>query len=564
MVVTTMKNKAYDFCKISVNQETTPKYVKLQMQEFIDVCEGKDKKYILSEVKLKQVNNILKLLVMPKGLKAGQTLYECTTGYQWLFYIAILCTVYRSNPKKRRYEIGVLEICRKNFKTFTIATIFILLFLTEPKFSKFFSVAPDGALSREVREAISEIIRSSPLIYEYKENKRFKILRDYILFKPTQVTYIPLSYSTSRLDGRLPNAFIVDEAGALPSSYAIESMKSGQLNILNKLGFIISTKYPTIDNPFEDEVNYSKKVLDGIEKDETRFSLLYEPDKTKDWETDDMILKQSNPVALEIPEIWNDLVKKRAYAIAVESARENFVTKHCNIIYQGTGTETYIDVKDLQECKQAKIDWKGRIVYVGLDLSESNDNTSVSMVTVDDDNNILADSFAFIPEGRIEEKAVTEKVNYRELIRTGKVIACGDKVIDYAVVEDFILNLESKYGVQIQAIGYDRWNALSTAQKLERAGYNLVEIRQHSSVLHPPTKLLKEKILAKEFKYENNTLLEINFQNARCTYDTNKNMYVHKKKSTGKVDMVVSMLNAIYLLQQDVFLNQMDFAIQVF
>lgn len=558
-----MKNKAYDFCKISVNQETTPKYVKLQMQEFIDIVEDKDEKYTINETKLKQVNNILKLLVMPKGLKAGQTLYECTTGYQWLFYIAILCTVYRSNPKKRRYEIGVLEICRKNFKTFTIATIFILLFLTEPKFSKFFSVAPDGALSREVREAISEIIRSSPLIYEYKDNKRFKILRDYILFKPTQVTYIPLSYSTSRLDGRLPNAFIVDEAGALPTSYAIESMKSGQLNILNKLGFIISTKYPTIDNPFEDEVNYSKKVLDGIEKDETRFSLLYEPDKTKDWETDDMILKQSNPVALEIPEIWNDLVKKRAYAIAVESARENFVTKHCNIIYQGTGTETYIDVKDVQECKQAKIDWRGRVVYVGLDLSESNDNTSVSMVTVDDNNNILADSFAFIPEGRIEEKTVTEKVNYKELIRSGKVIACGDKVIDYAVVEDFILNLESKYGVQIQAIGYDRWNALSTAQKLERAGYNLVEIRQHSSVLHPPTKLLKEKILAKEFKYENNTLLEINFQNARCTYDTNKNMYVHKKKSTGKVDMVVSMLNAIYLLQQDVFLNQMDFAIQV-
>lgn len=558
-----MKNKAYDFCKISVNQETTPKYVKLQMQEFIDIVEDKDKKYTINETKLKQVNNISKLLVMPKGLKAGQTLYECTTGYQWLFYIAILCTVYRDNTKKRRYEIGVLEICRKNFKTFTIATIFILLFLTEPKFSKFFSVAPDGALSREVREAISEIIRSSPLIYEYKENKRFKILRDYILFKPTQVTYIPLSYSTSRLDGRLPNAFIVDEAGALPTSYAIESMKSGQLNILNKLGFIISTKYPTIDNPFEDEVNYSKKVLDGLEKDETRFSLLYEPDKTKDWETDDMILKQSNPVALEIPEIWNDLVKKRAYAIAVESARENFVTKHCNIIYQGAGTETYIDVKDVQECKQAKINWKGRIVYVGLDLSESNDNTSVSMVTVDDNNNILADSFAFIPEGRIEEKTVTEKVNYRELIRTGKVIACGDKVIDYAVVEDFILNLETKYGVQIQAIGYDRWNALSTAQKLERAGYNLVEIRQHSSVLHPPTKLLKEKILAKEFQYENNTLLEINFQNARCTYDTNKNMYVHKKKSTGKVDMVVSMLNAIYLLQQDVFLNQMDFSIQV-
>lgn len=555
--------KALDFCKDTVRKKTTPKYVKLQMRDFMRICEGKDKKYIVSLKKVKQMENILKLLNMPKGLKAGQPLYDCTCGYQWLFYTAILCTVYRDNEDKRRYETGVLEICRKNFKTYTIATIFILLFLTEPKFSKFYSVAPDGSLSREIREAIAETIRSSPAIYEYKDSKRFKILRDYIQFKPTQTQYIPLSYSTSRMDGKLPNAFCADEVGALPISYPIDAMRSGQLNILNKLGFIISTKYPTIDNPFEDQVKYSKRVLDGLQDDETVFSLLYEPDKTKGWETDDLILRQANPVSLEIPEIWDDLLKKRAYAIAVESARENFVTKHCNIIYQGQGTESYIDVKDVQECRVANINWMGRVVYLGLDLSETNDNTSVSMVTVDDDNNILADSWAFIPEGRIEEKTAYEKVNYKELIKTDKVIPCGDKVIDYAVVEDFILSLEERLGVQIQAIGYDRYNALSTAQKLERAGHNLVEIRQHSAVLHPPTKLLKEKILKKEFEYMPNRLLEINFQNSRCVYDTNKNLYVNKKKSTGKVDMVVSMINATYLLEQDVFLNQMDFTVQV-
>ena len=282
-----------------------------------------------------------------------------------------------------------------------------------------------------------------------------------------------------------------------------------------------------------------------------------------------MILQQSNPVALEIPEIWQDLKKKRAYAIAVESARENFVTKHCNIIYQGVGTETYVDVKDVQECKVANIDWRGRVVYLGLDLSESGDNTSVAMVTVDDDNNILGTSFAFIPEDRLEEKQASEKVDYKNLVKTENVISCGNKVIDYAVVEDFIFDLPKKYGVEIQAIGYDRWNALSTAQKLERgregeSGFNCVEVRQHSSVLHPPTKLLKEKILGHEFKYTDNILLEINFQNARCVYDTNKNQYVNKKKSTGKVDMVVSLINAVYLLQQDVFLNQMDFTIQTF
>lgn len=558
-----VQSKAYDFCKRSIRRKTTPKYVKLQMREFMRISEGKDKKYMISEKKLTQIENVLKLLIMPKGLKAGQPLYDCTCGYQWLFYVAILCTVYRDNPAKRRYETGVLEICRKNFKTYTIATIFILLFLTEPSFSKFYSVAPDGSLSREIREAISETLRSSPLVYEHRETKRFKILRDYIMFKPTSTQYIPLSYSTSRMDGKLPNAFCADEVGALPISYPIDAMRSGQLNILNKLGFIISTKYPTIDNPFEDEVSYSKKVLDGIEKDETRFALLYEPDETKGWETNDLILQQANPVALEIKEIWEDLLKKRAYAIAVESARENFVTKHCNIIYQGVGTETYIDVKDVQSCRVADIDWTGRVVYVGLDLSQTDDNTSVSMVAVDEDNNILADSFAFIPEGRIEEKQSSEKVNYKELIKGDHVIACGDRVIDYAVVENFIKKIEERFGVQIQAIGYDRWNALSSAQKLEGEGFNMVEIRQHSSVLHPPTKLLKEKILNGEFRYEKNPLLEINFQNARCTKDTNQNLYVNKKKSRGKVDMVVSMLNAVYLLEQDVLLNQMDFTIQV-
>ena len=555
-------NKAYEFCKESVKKKTTPKYVKLQMKAWMRICEGKDKKYVVSEKKVKQIENILKLLNMPKGMRAGESLYNCTVGYQWLFYIAILCTVYRDNENKRRYETGVLEICRKNFKTYTIATIFIILFLTEPQFSKFYSVAPDGALSKEVREAIAETIRSSPLVYDYKGGKRFKVLRDYIMFKPTQTQYIPLSYSTSRMDGRLPNAFIADEVGALPISYPIEAMRSGQLNILNKLGFIISTKYPTIDNPFENEVAYAKKILDGMQEDEAVFALLYEPDNTKGWETDDLILQQANPVALEIKEIWDDLLKKRAKAIAVESSRENFVTKHCNIIYQGQGTETYIDVKDVQKCKRARIDWAGRVVYIGLDLSESNDNTSVAMVSVDDDNNILAESFAFIPEGRIEEKTAAEKVPYRDLLSGGKVIACGDLVVDYAVVEDFILSLEERYGVQIQAVGYDRWNALSTAQKLERAGYNLIEIKQHSSVLHPPTKLLKEFILSDKFRYTENKLLEVNFQNSRCVYDNNKNLYVNKKKSKGKVDMVVSLINAIYLLQQDVFLNQMDFVVQ--
>ena len=563
--MTPTESKAYQYCKNSIRKKTTPKYVKLQMRDFMRIAEGKDKKYKVSTAKIRQIENILKLLIMPKGLKAGQTIYQCSCGYQWLVYTAALAVVYRDNPKKRRYETVLLEICRKNFKTFTIATLFIILFLTEPKFSEFFSVAPDGSLSRQIRQAIAQILRMSPKVYKFKGKARFKILRDYILFNTLENKYTPLNYSNSTLDGKLPNVFCADEVGALPNNYAIEAMRSGQLNILNKLGAIISTKYPTLNNPFEDEVETCKKILDGIIKDETVFALLYEPDNTKDWQTDDLILQQSNPVALEIPEIWQDLLKKRAQAIAQESKRENFVTKHCNIIYSGAGTETYIDVSALQECKVANIDWRNRSVYLGLDLSMTNDNTSVSMIAVDDDDRILADSWAFIPEGRIEEKMSSERVNYRELIKTGKVIPCGDKIIDYKVVEDFILSLEDKLGVSIQAVGYDRYNAISTAQKLESAGLTTIEVKQHSSVLHPPTKLLYEKVVNGEFEYMSNPLYEINYLNARCTFDTNKNRYVNKKRSKGKVDMVVSTIIAVYLAEQDYFLNNDGgFTIQVF
>lgn len=550
-------NKAYEYAKWACRSKYVPKYVKKQCKEFIKLVDGKSKKYCFDEDKADKIVNILKLLVMPKGLKAGQSLYEATCGYQWLFYMSVLCIVYRDNRERRRYETAILEICRKNFKTYTIATLFILLFLLEPPFSKFFSVAPDGTLSREVKDAIEETLKCSPAVFKNGNKERWKILRDSITCSINENKYVPLNYSSSRLDGRLPNAFLADEVGALPNNYAIEAMRSGQLNILNKLGCIISTKYPTINNPFEDEVNYAKRVLDKIVKDETLFALIYEPDNTTDWMTDDVILRQGNPVSLEIPSIWEDLKHKRARAIEVESARENFLTKHCNIIYKGSPTEAFVDINDVLKCRVAQIDWDNREVYLGVDLSMTNDNCSVAMAA-EDGGKILAQIMPFIPEGRIDEKTAVERVDYERFVKAMKCIACGYKTVDYGVIEKYVFDIEKKYGVHVVGLGYDRWNCLSSAQKWESGDdgkydpINCVQIRQHSDTLHMPTKLLREKISNQEFEYEPHELLEINFENARCTYDTNMNAYVNKKKSNGKVDMVVSLINAVYLLQQDI------------
>ncbi len=545
-------------CGVLSGKINAPKYVILQCSQFKQIADGRSEKYCIDEEKVKLIENVLGLLIMPKGLKARRPVREITAGFQWLFYIAVFCTVYRENPERRRYETVILEICRKNGKTFLVAVVFILSFLLEPQFSQFYSVAPDGLLSREVKKAITEIIKCSPAL-----EGKFKILRSNILCTLTDNDYIPLNYSKDRLDGKLPAVFLVDEAGALPEPYAIEAMRSGQLTILNKLGYIISTKYPKFDNPFEDEVGYAKNVLDGILEDDSLFALLYEPDNTKDWATDDNILEQANPLALEVPEIMDDLKKKRAKAIAMPSRRENFLTKHCNILYMGVETESYVDVADVQAGRVERIAWKGREVFLGIDLAMTNDNCAVAMAA-EEDGEILADVLAFVPEDRVEEKSKVEKMDYREFIRQMKCIACGGQMVDYGVIEETILEIEETYGVTVMGIAYDRYNCLSTAMKLEREGYQTVEVRQHSSVLHPATKLLWEKILSHEFHYEENKLLEINFQNARCTFDTNLNRYVNKKRSAGKVDMVVALINAVYLMQQAIeFGTSMDWGCQL-
>lgn len=558
MKKTTIRHPAIEYAESVVSRKVrAPKYVILQSKDFLKIAHGEDDEYCLNEKLLNKIYKILKILKMAKGPRAGQSIYKSLAGYQWLLITAVICTVRRDDMRKRRHETALLEICRKNGKTFVVAVLFILLFYLEPAYSRFFSVAPDGALAREIKEAIEPLIATNADVFEDGE---FKVLRDYILHKPTKTKYTPLNYSTSRLDGKEPSIFIADEIGALPTPYAIEAMRSGQLLVKNKLGFVISTKYPTINNPLEDEVNDAKQILDGLVDDKTVFALLYEPDNTKDWMTDDDVLRDGNPLAIEIDSTWKDLLRKREKAIRRESLRENFLTKHCNIIYQGAGTESYVSIDAVRTCKVEKIDWTGKQVYVGVDLSMSNDNCAVA-ISAEEDGEIYSDVIAFIPEGRINEKNEFEHIDYRQFIAAMKCIACGDMTVDYSVIEKFVFDIEERYDVTVMSIGYDRYNALSSAQKWEER-YTTVQIRQHSDTLHPPTKLLYEFIMNQNWHYTENKLLEINFENAKCTFDTNMNRYVNKKKSNGKVDMVVALINSIYLLQQDVLLYDGDFVVQ--
>lgn len=46
-------------------------------------------------------------------------------------------------------------------------------------------------------------------------------------------------------------------------------------------------------------------------------------------------------------------------------------------------------------------------------------------------------------------------------------------------------------------------------------------------------------------------MLEINFANAKVVLDTNLNGYINKKKSSGKIDMVAALINAMVFWEKD-------------
>ncbi len=559
------EGKAYRYAQWCVEEDggKVPQYVKKQAESWLHIADGDNPDAYVDEQEYEKICKLLKLMIHP-DLRCS--IYEGLEEYAWFMIVAGLCTFCRNTERKSRFYVTILlEIARKNFKTFNSAVIFILLMLTEPDFSRFFSVAPDLALSSELKNAIRKIIKVSPVLYN-EDEPAFKLLRSQIKCLLNDNEYTPLAYSQDGMDGKLANAFLADEAGAL-DAYPVEAMRSSQITLLNKLGIIISTQYPNDNNVMLDEIDIAKKTLDGLLEDQRYFALLYEPDdelKHGDtWMADDRVIYQSNPVAVTHPYIFEEIRKKRSLAILYENKRENYLCKHNDILYKGLGVEGYIDIQKVKMCSEDLPDdfWKGKQVWCGLDLSMTNDNTSFAMVT-EQDGTIYAKVWGFAPSDRIDEKSMKEKVDYRALIRKGECFACGDEVIDYGFVERFIIGLPEKYGVEVMQVGYDRYNAISTVQKLEQNEIECVEIKQHSSVLHMPTKLLKELILKKKIRYATNRMLEINFQNARCTEDTNKNLYVNKKKSSGKVDMVVSLINAMYLLQQELLYGEDDFVVQ--
>ena len=545
-------NPAIDYCNRVVNKEIpAPKYVKKQCKEFLKIVNGKSRKYFLDVKEVQLIENATKLMNMASGLAVGKSVYESLVGFQWLFIIAILCVKHKDNPEKRRYETATLLISRKNGKTFLIAVIFAILLIIEPKFSEFYSVAADGELSRIVKKELEQLIISSPLI-----DKHFRIKRDVVECNLTKSMYKPLNYSNNRLDGRKSNVWLADEVGALPERYAISAMKSSQINMLNRLGIMISTAYPSEDNPMIEEVSYAKKVLDGAIDDETYFSLLYEPDDKKRWKTNDNIIFHSNPLALDIPDNLEYLYQQRKLAIEVATERTNFLTKHLNIFLQSDQQDVYLDIDKWKKCGVKDIDFTGKEVTVALDLSLTTDLTAISMM-YKENGQYFVKAIGFLPEESLANRR--EKIDYRALEGENECIITKGAIVDYNQVEEYIRGIEDMYNCSIKCIVADPFNATQMLLSLAE-DYEVIELKQSYTNLSPPTKEFRNEVYKGNVVYQKSKLFDWNVGNAITRKDKNENEMLDKgNKNKQRIDLIAATIFAF----SQVYQQEEDWAIQI-
>ncbi len=539
-------DKAIRYAKDVVDgKEITTKEVKQQCQIFLDDYYEKQYdesfEFCFDEDKLLVINNLLKLFNFATGFIKGNVL-EGLVGFQALFLCAIFGWRYKNDRNKFRYRDVVLFIPRKNAKTFIISVVILLLMLTEEEYSEFYSICLDRELATEVKKAMTQIINASPALTKYFNIS--KILSGKITCKITNSYYQARTAEADKNNAIRPCVVCVDEVGAFKDNSNIQAMRSGQLSVKNPLMLKITTAYANSGSIMLEELEYVKAVLEGTIENKKLFALLYYADREEAWR--DNAIYKANPLRVE--ENYKEIMENRDIAKVKVSEQEEFLTKHLNIFLETNEINKYVDIKAWKKCRVDKIDFDGKHIMVGVDLSVTTDLTAVSIMYKE--NNILyCYAKGFLPKDSLAKRR--ERIDYKRYAELGYCDIHDGMTVNYTLVEEYIRSLEDKYNCTIDYIITDPMNAGEMMDRLKQ-DYNVIKLRQTYTNLSPATKEFRKKIYDGEVKYEKNELLDWCMSNAITTKGkSDDEMLAKENKNKQRIDMVAALIFCYTQLLKD-------------
>jgi phage terminase large subunit-like protein len=517
------------------DKEITTWEVKKQCEIFLDDYNNRQYQsefgFYFDKDKLKIINDLLKLMNFATGFVAGKQVLECLAPFQCFFIVNIFGWRFKDNKDKFRYNDNTLFIARKNSKTATIALVFILLMLTEQQYSEFYSICLTKELASEIKKIMAQIINASPLIKKYFTISLPKTGR--ITCNLTHSYFEPRVSEAGKNNSIRPSAFVSDEHANFTENSNFTAMQSGQKNVINPLVFRTTTAYAINNSIMEEDLDTIRKVYHGVVDNERMFALIYYADKEHIW--DDIGLQQANPLRLK--ENYDIMREDRAKALVQDNLKETFITKTCNVFIQENSEEKYINIEEWKKCCVETIDFVGKEVVVGVDLSISTDLTAISIMYKENGKYYLH-SKGFLPSETLDQRR--EKIDYRQYARAGYCEIHEGYIINYTKIEEYIRNIESTYNCKIKRIVSDPYNAVQMMESLAK-DFDVLILKQTYTNLSAPTKAFRDDVYKGNVIYQKNKLLDWCVSCATLQKGKSEDVMLAKEnKNKQRIDLLVA------------------------
>lgn len=454
----------------------------------------------------------------------------------------------------RKYRESLLIVGKKNGKSL-LASIVGLYMLTadgEPG-PEVYAVATKKDQSRIIWLESKRMVRKSPSL-----SKRVKTLVGELDTEFNDGVFKPLASDSDTLDGLNIHCVLMDEIHQWKQGKALyDIMADGVSAREQPLVYITSTAGTIREDIYDQKYEEAEMVINGYEdpegyKDEHFIAFIYELDSRKEW-TKEQCWWKANP-GLGTIKNYNTLKDKVEKAKKNSILVKNILCKEFNIretsseawltFEQANNTETF-DIKKL----------KPRYGIGGVDLSSTTDLTAAKVIfMVPKDEHIYVMSMYWIPEDLVEKRINEDKIRYDAWIEKGYVRTCKGNKISYKDVKSWFIEIQEKYDIYINMIGYDSWSATYFVEDMQDYfGVNsMVPVIQGKKTLSQPMKSLGADLENNMIVYNNNPVDKWCLCNTAVDIDKNDNIQPIKTSNPRRrIDGTAALLDAYVVLQNN-------------
>ena len=389
------------------------------------------------------------------GIKAGQPM-KMARFQEWIVG-NIFCWKHKEHGYVR-FTRAYIQIARKQGKSMLLGYIgFIKSLLYD--YAQVYTVASKRDQAEIVIKEIKKMLDKAIPSVKNRFTVYGKAKINKILCEVTQSELAPLSSDANTLDGLGIDLAIVDEFGIHKDYSLYEVCRSSQTYKLDAQIIAITTAYPRNISPAYTERCILIDAYEGkTEMDDRYFSAIYELDDEDKKNYDDRSnWIKANPLFAEFPEIMKKLESDYEASKRDDEKYQLFLTKNLNVWLNGDVTLNYLDFDSWRECEIEKVDFTGKEVVVGIDMSKTTDLCGVSILSKDEYGNVLVKSKAFLPKESVAKKEMSDKLSYSSYANFHPewIHITEGKFVNQIDVENYVRNIEDIYKCKIKAIAFD-------------------------------------------------------------------------------------------------------------